>query len=147
MPDWPRLDRHAGAVQDREHEVRDGRVIGVTHVRTPVQRTGAAANHGIRDVEMAVLIAVAHVAAEEQDRVVEHRAIAVGHLGKLADELREHARVVGLHAREAVELCGVPLVMRERVERVGHADVVERHVADFGFHHEAHDARHVGLER
>ena len=79
--------------------------------------------------------------------MIEHGAVAIRHLGELVQELREHLRVIGLHLRQAVHLALLVVVMRQRMERVGDADVVVGLAADFSRHHEGENARHVGLVR
>ena len=63
-------------------------------------------------------VAVAHVAAVEQDAVVEHRAVAVGHLSEPGEELREHVGVIRLDLDQPILARLVVLVVRQRMERV-----------------------------
>ena len=55
-----------------------------------------AADDEVRQREVIVRVAVAHVAAVEQHRVVEQRAVAVGRVLQLLQELAELRDVVGL---------------------------------------------------
>ena len=50
---------------------------GYFRCRPPLMPAGAAADHEIRQREMIVRVAVAHVAAVEDQRVIEQRAVAV----------------------------------------------------------------------
>ena len=50
---------------------------------------------------------------------------------------------IGLNLRQLVELHRVILVMRQRMERVRHTDLVIRTHADFLRHHESRDPRDI----
>ena len=54
----------------------------------------AAADERHRQREVIVRVAVAHVAAVDEQRVVEHRAVAVRRVLELLHEPRERARVI-----------------------------------------------------
>ena len=79
--------------------------------------------------------------------MIEHRPVAIRHGRELVEELGEHLRVVRLHLDQALHLRRFVVVVRQRMERVGHADVVVGLAADLGRHHEGEDARHVRLIR
>ena len=61
--------------------------------------------------EMVMCIAVAHIAAVQQDRVIQHRAVAIGKRGELCRELRNEFGVVGLNLYQLFNFGLVVLVM------------------------------------
>ena len=112
---------------------------GYSQVLPTLDLAAPAAHDHRRQRELVVRVAVAHVASVQQDRVIQHRAVAVGHVGKLADELRERLAVVGLDLDQLLLPGLVVLMVRERMECVRHADVVVGDVAPLASHHEAED--------
>src|SRR5262245_58430466 len=67
------VGRHAGAIENRDHEVRERRVALVVQVLIALQ-SAAASEQQFRQLIGIVGVAVAHVAAEQNDRVVEQVA-------------------------------------------------------------------------
>ena len=57
-----------------------------------------------------VRVAVAHVAAVEEQRVLQHGAVAVRHFRELVEELRELLRVEGLNLGQALQLALLVIV-------------------------------------
>ena len=112
-------------------------------------RAGAAAEHERRQRERVVLVAVAHVAAVQEDRVVEHRAAVAVRESPRASSMKSAntCAVIALHDARASP--STPCCRRDA--RAGGTRRARRRartaVADLGRHHEARDARHVGLER
>ena len=98
-----------------------------------------------------VVVRVAHRAAVEHHRMVEQGAVALGGGLELLDEFREQGNVMGVHLREVHRLLGVFAaairLVRQRVVRVGDANVRERAAADVAHHHEGEDTGRVDLER
>src|SRR5688572_3795142 len=95
------LDGYAGAQQQREQKVRERRAVGIDEMLLALDLACAAAEHEGRQRKLIVLVAVAHVAAVQEDRVVEDRSgVAVGNLHELRHEVREHLCVVALDHHE-----------------------------------------------
>src|SRR5690606_30497398 len=92
------LQVHAGLVEHRHEQVRHRCVIRVLQVPPALHPAGRPAHDQVRQREVVVRVAVAHVAAVEQHAVVEQRAVAVGGVPHLLDELGEHADVERLDA-------------------------------------------------
>src|SRR5438132_8244315 len=72
-----RVDRDADLVEHRQDQVRHRRVIRILEMTAALVIAGRASDDEIRQREMVVLVAVAHVAAVEDERVIEERAVAV----------------------------------------------------------------------
>src|SRR5262245_4733684 len=81
--------RNPRAIEQRLEQVCQRRLVGVLQMLTALELSAAAAHHQRRQWEVIVLVAVAHVAAVEQDRVIQDRAVAVGHRLELLQELGE----------------------------------------------------------
>ena len=92
-----------------------------------------------------VHVAVAHVAAENNDRMIQQRAIAVGRFLELRQELCEDFGVIGLNLDQRGHSLRIILVMRRRVERVRNADVIVGLIARLRAHHHRENPRQVGL--
>ena len=73
------------------------------------------------------------------------RAVALGRLPQLLDELREQRREVRVDLRVQRHLVGLVAVMRHVVVRLGDAERREGPLARLARHHEREDARQVGL--
>src|SRR5436305_7973219 len=76
---------------DRQQEVREGRFLLLLDVPVALDRPAEAARKQRRDVDARVLVALAHAAAVEDQRVIEQRAVAVGRGLELREELRVEA--------------------------------------------------------
>ena len=94
-----------------------------------------------------VLVAVAHVAAEEDRGVIQHRAVAFLRLDSFLMKSANISRVVLLNLHQLVHLLRIVPVMRQRMERLGDAQVRVGAHARFVIHRERDDARDVRLER
>src|SRR5262245_7729770 len=68
-------------------------------------------------------VAVADASAEEQDRVVEQRSLAVGRRLQLLKVVGEEFDVIGLDLRALLHLLGLVLMVSQRMVRFGHADL------------------------
>src|SRR5581483_12356275 len=71
------LRRHSRTIEEREQHIRQGRVIGVTQMLPALELAAASAEQGGRQRELIVAVAVAHVAAVQNDRVIQQRSIAI----------------------------------------------------------------------
>jgi glyoxylase-like metal-dependent hydrolase (beta-lactamase superfamily II) len=68
-----------------------------------LERSTAAADEDVRKRVVVVPVAVAHVRAEKEHRVVEQRTFPVGRLGEPVDEVRESLHVIALNGDELQE--------------------------------------------
>ena len=75
------------------------------------ERTASAADEGQRQGEVVVRVAVAHVAAVEDDRLIEDRTLAVRRGGQVANEPCEQPRVMTLDPDERLHLRRIVLVV------------------------------------
>ena len=139
-----RVDFDVDLVEQRHEQVRLRRVLGAHDVLAALQLAAAAADHDVRQRVVIVRVAVAHVAAVEQHRVIQQRAVAVLRRVELRQELAEQADVERLNARQHLELLGLVLVVRDRMVPFGDADLRVGAVADLARHHEREHARDVG---
>ena len=86
-----------------------------------------AADQRDRQVVVEVRVAVADAGAVEEQRVVEHRAVALAASpASFVDEIRELPEVVLVDLVQPLELGRLVLVVRQRVVRVGDADLRDR---------------------
>src|SRR5439155_6168394 len=85
-------------------------------------------------------------ASEVDQRTIEKRAIAVGGSLQFAYELRELSRVVGRYLGVLFDILGLVSVVRDRMMRLGNADVSIAAAASFMTDHEGEDAGNVALE-
>ena len=90
------LHLQARLVEHREVQVRNRRAFGQIDLPAALELAGAAADEDVRQRIIGVHVAVGHVGAVEQHRVVEQRAFAVGCFRQLRDELREPLQVIAL---------------------------------------------------
>ena len=108
-------------------------------------RAGAAADKDVGQRVSVVPVAVGHVRAVHEERVVEQRPLAVGNRGHLADKIGKALHVPGLDPNQFLDSSQIVGMMRHRVERIGNADVVVRAVGAFGDHEVRSHARQIGL--
>ena len=101
----------------------------------------AAAGHERGHVVVPVPHAVAHAAAEDDDGMVEQRAVAVRGGAQFVEEVREHLDVIAVNFGHLADPLLVPGVVRQLVMRVGDADFAIRAVTLFGPQHQGGDAR------
>ena len=92
-------------------------------------------------------VAVAHVGAVHEDRVVEQRAVTIGRICQLLNEGSKAFNVVALDQHQLTQALQVVGVVRQRMEGIGHADMVVRAVGAFGDHDVGRHAGKVGLIR
>src|SRR5579883_2090307 len=137
------LDRRADLLHHRDQDVRVRRVLREMQVLAALD-AAALADDDLRDRILVVPVAVRHVAAEEDDGVVEHRAVALLHRLQALRELRHAGRVVGLDAHELLERLLLLAMMRQRMEGLG--DVHHAVDAHRGLSGEA-QRRHARLVR
>src|SRR5262245_53800341 len=89
------VDLAAVLVRNRQPQVPDRRPRRELHVAMPLANAAANADHRQRIAGMRVR--VAHAAAVHDQRVIEHRSVAIGSGLQLLDELGEERRVIGIH--------------------------------------------------
>ena len=92
-------------------------------------------------------VAVAHVAAVQDQRMIQQRAVAVLGGVQLLQELGEQREVIILDLHQLLDLVRAVLVVRRGVMAVGNAHLRIGPVADLARHHEGEHAADVGLIR
>ena len=65
---------------------------------------------------MQMLIGIAHIAAIEQERMIQQRAVAVRSPGELVDEIRDHFDVILVDLRELIDSFRIFSMMRTAME-------------------------------
>src|SRR6476660_5976867 len=110
------LHGNPGSVEQRQQQVRQRSLIGNSKMLASLDLSEASADDGRRQREMVMGVAIAHVAAEKNDRMIQHRSVAVGHFRELRQELGECLCVVHLNLSERHKLALEILVMRNGVE-------------------------------
>ena len=70
-------------------------VLWIVQVLSSLE-TAAFANEHLRQRIDVVSVAVGHVTAEQNDRMVEHRTVAIGHVLEALGKLRENCSVIVL---------------------------------------------------
>ena len=126
-------------------QVRQGRVFRQGDVLSALQRAVAAADQDVGQGVIVVAVAVAHVRAIQEHRMIQQRAIAIGCRRHLGDEVRKALHVVALDLHQLVQALHVIGVVRQGVERIRHANVVVGAIGAFRHHHVSGHARQVGL--
>src|SRR5262245_32603842 len=99
------------------------------------ERTGAAPEDEIRQRKMIMEVAIAHIAAEEDDGMVEESSVSVRRRSKLTDKLRKQPKVVNLNLHIFLDRFSQVLMVRNFVMSVGHAKVGIRPIAGFARDH------------
>ena len=95
LPDTLSLD--TVQMQDAEQHVRRSlRVVREHHVTVSLERAVDAADENHRHLLVRVPMRIAHVAALVDQHVIEHRAVAVGHVLQLLDEVRQVLHVIAV---------------------------------------------------
>ena len=120
-------------------------VLGVDQVAVALDGAAVVSRQQERHVVVLVCVAVAYRGAVEQHHVVDQRAVAVGRAGQLGHELAEERHVVLVDLLHLLDLLAVPAVVRQRVVRVGDADLRIGRAALLAADHVGEDARRVGL--
>ena len=142
-----RVQMHAHLVEQRQVEIRQRRRILESDVPAALEARASPAGHHDRQVRVIVDVGIAHAAAQQIERVVEQRAVAIGRRLQLLDQIREQRHVVRVDLGELDQLLGIVHVVRHRMMRLGHADVRVGPRAGLARQLERDDARDVGLER
>ena len=93
------------------------------------------------------LVAVGDARAIQDRHVVQQRTVAVGRRAELRQVLREELRMIAVDLRHVRDQLGHVAVMRQRMVRLGHANLRVRAGALLLADHERDDARQVGLKR
>src|SRR5712671_1871265 len=81
-------------LQNRHVEVRQRRALRITNIATALDARGLAANQRNREIVVEMRIAVADAGPIQEQCVVEHRAVALGQLRQLVDQIRELPHVI-----------------------------------------------------
>src|ERR1043166_8676638 len=110
-----RLLLHSRFVHDGPQQVGHRRVIRIPQMPSTLDAPVRRAHHEVREREVIVRVAVAHVAAVQDHRVVEQRAVAVGRVLQPIEEMLEEPDVVGLDLHVLFHLLGAVLMVRDRV--------------------------------
>ena len=101
------LDRDVVAIEQRHEQIGKARVLRVLQVLPALDPAVRVAKDRRRQRIVVVLVAVAHVAAEQDRRVIQHGAARFLRLRQPVDELREHLGVVALNLHQLVHLLGL----------------------------------------
>src|SRR5262249_7939372 len=83
------LGRYARTVEDRDQQIRMRRVLWIVQVLPSLDLAAATARENLRKRIGIVSVAVGHIASEQSDRMVEHGAVAIGHVLKAVYKLRK----------------------------------------------------------
>ena len=112
-----------------------------------LQRAAGVAGKEQRAALVVVQVRVAHGRAVDDERVVEHVAVAIGNGLQLGQQVRHQADVVAIDLLEVGDALVAIEVMRAGVERGGRAAAREHAVRDVAAELEREDARRVGGKR
>ena len=107
---------------------------------------GPAGEHDWQIV-VRVNVGFTEAASEQDKRVVEQRAVAIGRLLQRLEQIREHPDVELVDLDQLLDTLGITLMMGDRVVSVGNPDLAIRAVAAVAAEHERRHARHVCLPR
>src|SRR5271156_6148841 len=107
-----RLLMNARLIQQRQQQVGHRRVIGEPEVTVAFERARPSAQHQVGQREVVMCVAVAHVAAVQQNGVIEQRPVPVLRGLQLFQEPREQRQMVMLDLYQLLDLIGLVLVMR-----------------------------------
>src|SRR5262249_20883532 len=100
-------------LQDREAHIDDRRrLLGVQEVTTAFQPSVGTADEDRGRVEWAVLIAVAQSAPIEQERVIQHGAVALRRVTQFFREPSEDGHVIRTALRVLANLVRIVLMVR-----------------------------------
>ena len=75
-----------------------------------------AADQDVRHVVVHVLVRVAHVAAVQQQRMIEQRAVAIVGVSQFVDEVRQHLHVILVDLRQLLDRIRIFAVVRAAME-------------------------------
>src|SRR6185437_14685107 len=132
-------------VEDRQVQVgQRGARSGRDVLAADVLAVGAA-HQDLRQRIVVVLVAVAHVRAVEEQRMIEDAAVAFLEARQLLQKVREALHVIALDDLQPPNALLVIGVMADGVEGIRHPDEIVGAVGAFGDHHERGDAREIRL--
>src|SRR5438132_690530 len=94
---------HAGLAENRQMNVGQRGRLRQLDVPAAGQFAAASSDEDGRERVPIVLVAVRHVRAIQEDRVVEQRSLTVANRGQLAQELRKAFHVPGLNLSELLD--------------------------------------------
>src|SRR5215831_8624101 len=109
------------------------------------QTSRSSAKHKVREREMIMRVAIAHVAAVQNHRMVEQRTISITGRPHFLDELRKQSDVIGLDLDVLIHLVRAILMVRYRMVTVRHTDLRIRAIADLTGNHERDDTGDICL--
>ena len=113
-------------------------VLWIVHVLSPFNTTAAAGKHLRQRIDV-VSIAVGHVTAEQNDGMVEHRTVAIGHVSEALDKLRENPRVIILDESQIGNSLRKSTPMRRRVESFADSEIlINAHAGFLDHSHRCH---------
>ena len=139
---------YSDLLQQRQVEIRDRRFLRQHQVlAAELHFAVPTTNQDVRHRIVVVLVTVAHVRPEHEDRVVEQCSLPVRRRCHLGEKLRELLHVPGLDFRQLVEPLQIVRVVRHGVKRIRDSDVVVGAVRALRGHDVGNDAGEVGLVR
>src|SRR6266850_8614887 len=141
------LHRNIVSIEQSLQQIGKARVLGVPQMLAALDAPVRMAKQSRWQRIVVVTIAVAHVAAKENGRVIQHRAVTLLCSLDPLDESRKHFGVVLLNLHEFVLLLRIVPVMRERMKCFGDTQVRVRAHAGFAIQGERNDARDIRHER
>src|SRR5262249_34697526 len=139
------IEPRAELLEQRQMQVRERRRLRILNVAAALHLSGAAAGDDDRQVDVIVDVRIAHTAAVEHHRVVEQRAAAVRRRLQLLEVVGGQRDVEGVDLRHPRDLLRIVAVVRQRVMRVGDANLRIGARAGFARELEGDDAGHVAL--
>src|SRR6186713_2397742 len=83
------VQMHADFVEQRQMEIRQRCRVLVSDVATALEPRASSTRDHDRQIRVIVNVGIPHAAAEQIERVIEQRAIAIGRRLELLDEIRE----------------------------------------------------------
>ena len=111
------VDVDADALQRGQHGVGHRRAVVRLQVAIALQRAAGLAGEEQRAALVVVQVRIAHRRAVDDQRVVEHVAVAVRNLLQLVEQVRHQADVIGVDLLEVGDAILAIEVMRSGVER------------------------------
>ena len=117
--------------------------VGSSMCRCPLPTPPPISDH--RQRIGGVDVRIGHARAVDDQRMIEQGAVAIRRGAQLLQELRVHARVIGVDLDHLRHLVRLVQVMRNGVVLLGDADLRIGALAEFARHHEGEHARGVGL--
>src|SRR5438552_2435151 len=113
------LDFGVCHVREREKKIRGGLFVFDRDVPVAFQSAvGSADDCGGRSIAV-MSIAIAHTAAEVDERAVQERAVAVGRRLQFPDELGKLARMIGRYLRVFLDALWLVSVVTDRGSPIG----------------------------